>query len=199
MAPATRKLFEKLGQRPWLSDFYLAGGTALALQLGHRTSVDLDFFSEKTFDEERIVQSLAVLGRLQILEKSEQSVTGILDGVKFSFLGYQYPTLQPGLVFDGIDIASIEDIACMKLDALSSRGSKRDFVDVYFIAQKNIPLPDLFDLFERKYASIRLNVVHVKKSLVFFEDAETEPMPAMLMPAVCILVMTLFREQAVVV
>ena len=182
IATPTRKLFNKLATSPWLSDFYLAGGTALALQLGHRTSVDLDFFSEKNFDEAVVIEHLTTLGKLQILKRAPQSVIGTLDGVKFSFLGYMYPLLNTPLRFRSVNIASIEDIACMKLDALSSRGTKRDFIDVHFIASR-ISLSELLGLFNRKFASVGYNMVHIKKSLVFFDDAEDDPMPAMLVPA----------------
>src|SRR5216684_1498349 len=95
LAQPTKALFDKLAQFPWLSAFYLAGGTGLALMLGHRISVDLDFFSEKAFDETELVNKLVAVGKLEILARSPQSITGTLDGVKFSFLGYPYPILTP--------------------------------------------------------------------------------------------------------
>ncbi len=176
LAKPTQKLFGKLTGCPWLSDFYLAGGTALALQLGHRTSVDLDFFTGKAFDEGKMIENLRTIGKLEILQKERQSVTGILDDVKFSFLGYPYPMLRPPTQFQGTSIASIEDIACMKLDALASRGTKRDFIDLYCISQQ-LPLAELMDLFQAKYASVHYNLLHIKKSLVYFDDAEGDPLP----------------------
>jgi predicted nucleotidyltransferase component of viral defense system len=181
LAIPTRKLFGKLSGCSWLSDFYLAGGTALALQFGHRTSVDLDFFAEKAFDEARIVEWLGKVGKVEILKKENASVIGILDDVKFSFLGYPYPLLKAPILFRGIRIASVEDIACMKLDALASRGTKRDFIDLYCIA-KRLPLGGLMALFQEKYASVHYNLVHIKKSLVYFSDAEEEPLPDMRNP-----------------
>jgi predicted nucleotidyltransferase component of viral defense system len=182
LAVPTRKVFDQLAARAWVSTFYLAGGTALALRLGHRISVDLDFFSEAEFNEDQLIGELSSIGTLEILQKAPQSLTGVLDGVKFSFLGYPYPMLNNGEAWNGITIASIEDIGCMKIDALSSRGTKRDFIDVYFIA-KRMPMTALLRLFERKYAAIRYNLLHVKKSLVYFEDAESDPMPRMIVPA----------------
>lgn len=182
LAPATRQVFEKLAECPWTSDFYLAGGTALAMRLGHRVSVDLDFFSGMDFNESQLVERLRETGKLLVFQKAPQSFTGALDGVKLSFLGYKYPTLKEGDGWRGIVIASLQDIACMKLDALSSRGTKRDFVDMFFIA-KLIPLPTLLNLFQEKYASVNYNILHVKKSQAYFEEAEGESMPAMLMPA----------------
>jgi hypothetical protein len=124
LAGPTRELFRTLAGYPWLSDFYLAGNTAPALELGHRTSVNLDFFTEKPFDEANIIKNLARIGRLEILQKERHSVIGILEGVKFSFLGYPYPLLNPMLLSEGTSLASVENIACMKLDALASRGTK---------------------------------------------------------------------------
>jgi hypothetical protein len=180
LAVPTRRVFDRLAARAWISNFYLAGGTALALRLGHRISVDLDFFSEAEFDEGWLIGELSSVGTLEILQKSRRSITGTLDGVKFSFLGYPYPTLKRGEVWNGINIASVQDIACMKLDALSSRGTKRDFIDVYFIAQQ-IPLIEQLRLFEQKYSVVRYNLLHVKKSLVYFEDAESDPLPGMIL------------------
>jgi hypothetical protein len=181
LAQPTANLFKKLSSYPWISEFYLAGGTALALHLGHRMSVDLDFFSTAMFDESVLIEKLLPVGDLEVFQKSMHSVTGSIDGVKYSFLGYTYPLLDKGTEFRGIAIASIEDIACMKLDALSSRGTKRDFVDVYFIC-KEIPLGEVIKMFERKYASVRFNILHLKKSLVYFDDAESDAMPHMLQP-----------------
>jgi len=86
MAPRTRELFDTHAGYPWLSDFYLAGGTALALQLGHRTFMDLDFFTERAFNEEALMVDLAKLGEHQILERDVQSITGLLNGVNSHFL-----------------------------------------------------------------------------------------------------------------
>jgi predicted nucleotidyltransferase component of viral defense system len=195
LAKPTRKLFDKLAESPWISDFYLAGGTALAMRLGHRVSVDLDFFSEKAFNEAALIDKLVSIGDLRIFQKAPRSVTGSIDEVKVSFLGYEYPILTTGTLWSGVTIASMEDIACMKLDALSSRGTKRDFIDLYFIA-KQIPLIDILRLFEQKFAAIRYNILHIKKSLVYFEDAESEPMPKMLVPVEWRAVKEFFIQQA---
>src|ERR1035437_6272526 len=171
LAKSTRRLFDKLAESPWISDFYLAGGTALAMRLGHRISVNLDFFSEKGFNEAALIDKLVSIGDLRIFQKASRSVTGSIDEVKVSFLGYEYPILTAGTLWSGVTIASMEDIACMKLDALSSRGTKRDFIDLYFIAEQ-IPLARILKSFERKYASIKFNVLHIKKSLVYFRSEE---------------------------
>ena len=162
--------------------FYLAGGTAAALYLGHRISGDLDFFSQKEFDESFLISALAASGDFQLEQKATQSVLGILSGTKMSFLGYPYPLLSPLQEFGTLRIADIHDIACMKIDAVSARGARRDFIDLYFILTTITPFSKILPLFEKKYASLTYNLMHVKKSLVYFSDAEEEPMPNMLKP-----------------
>lgn len=175
-----RRVLRLLADLPGIEDFYLAGGTALALYLGHRISGDLDFFSEINFDETILIQKLSRLGKLSLEKKSEQTITGVLDGVKVSFIGYNYPLLAAFKNLNGAKIADISDIACMKIDAIASRGTKRDFVDIYFIVKEGRSLQEILDLFKEKYASLGYNMVHVAKSLVYFEDAENDAMPRML-------------------
>ena len=91
LAKPTRELFDKLGQYPWLSPFYLAGGTALALRLGHRISIDLDFLNDTTFNESTLIEKLLEVGRLEVFQKERQSVIGSLDSVKFSLFGVSIP------------------------------------------------------------------------------------------------------------
>lgn len=164
-----------------LRNFYLAGGTALALHLGHRRSVDLDFFSVDPFNEDMLVATLQALPELSILAKSTQTLHLHVSGIKLSFIGYSYPLLFPLEQFRGLAVADARDIACMKLSALASRGSRRDFVDLYVAAQR-YALPQLLQFFQRKFVQANYSVVHVQKSLVYFVDAEKEPMPAMLLP-----------------
>lgn len=161
--------------------FYLAGGTGSALYLGHRLSGDLDFFTYDNFDEPLLISKLSEIGKFHLEQRSEQTVIGILNNTKLAFFGYRYPLLFPLEKIKGINIANLIDIACMKVDAISSRGSKRDFIDVYFIAMV-APLPKILSSFENKYASINYNMMHIKKSLVYFLDAEDDPMPVMIKP-----------------
>lgn len=176
----TEETFYLMRSVPEIGQFYLAGGTALSLQIGHRISQDLDFFSAQEFNESMLMQKLSAIGEFQLEKNERQTIIGILNGTKISFLGYNYPLLAP-LKNDGnINIADIIDIACMKIDAISNRGAKRDFIDVYFIIQEFFPLKNILEYFNKKYASLNYNVMHVKKSLVYFEDADNEPMPKML-------------------
>lgn len=176
--------------------FYLAGGTAVALHLGHRRSYDLDFFiPERDFSSSWLRQELATLGSLVILHEAPGTFVGTLNGGQISFFIYPYPLLEPFIVTEGIQIAALTDLAAMKLEAISSRGTKRDFIDLYQICQSAIPLPEVIRLFERKYAGIRYSTVHILKSLQYFEDAEPDPMPEMLIPCRWSQVKRFFREE----
>ncbi|MFQ5792108.1 MAG: nucleotidyl transferase AbiEii/AbiGii toxin family protein [Acidobacteriota bacterium] len=159
--------------------FYLAGGTGLALHFGHRRSYDLDFFSGETVDEEALLRDLQGLEGLTVLAKTRQTLELHLGETPVSFMGYPYPLLFATARYSGLEVADPRDIACMKLSAIQSRGTKRDFVDLY-VASKQYPLADLIGLFERKFAALRYNIVHLMKSLTYFEDAEKDPPPDLL-------------------
>lgn len=176
----TKRVLFLLNDKDTIKKFYLAGGTALALQLGHRISNDLDFFSQNGFDENFTIQRLAEMGNFQLEKRAEQTIIGILNDTKVSFFDYNYPLLKEPENIGNIRIADVSDVACMKIDAIASRGTKRDFIDVYFIAKNVISLGDIFVNFEKKFSSLNYNMIHIKKSLVFFEDAEDDASPQML-------------------
>ena len=175
----TERFLSALAQSELVKDFYLAGGTALALQYGHRKSVDLDWFKKESFNTVKLKRDLAALGELTINSEERDTLNLDLAGVKLSFLGYPYKLLFPLLHWQGIKLADHRDIACMKLDAASSRGSKKDFIDLYFFLQ-NHSLSYLLKLFEKKYKNIKYNKLHILKSLTYFTDADSEPMPIMI-------------------
>lgn len=179
LAPETRRVLETVAKEPRIDDFYLAGGTALALQVGHRESVDLDFFSFTDFKRDELKIALSVCGRYMLTNEEEGTLDGSLDDVKLSFLRYEYPMLFPLIPFGGIHLADIRDIGCMKLDAVSSRGSKKDFIDIFFLL-KQFLLEELIGFFEKKYSHIQYNKLHILKSLTYFSEAEDEPFPKML-------------------
>ncbi len=177
----TQRVFSEIG-KPLAQDFYLAGGTALAIQLGHRLSIDLDWFTGNQFSNSFLKNKLSGLGNFELTGEDEGTVHGVLDDVRVSFLRYSYPLLFPLIDFENAKLADERDIAAMKIDAVSSRGSKKDFVDLYFLLEK-YSLPELIDFFEKKYSNIKFNKLHILKSLTYFEDAEKEPMPEMLKQA----------------
>jgi predicted nucleotidyltransferase component of viral defense system len=178
---ATEQTLEELLRARVLESFYLAGGTGLALYLGHRRSADLDFFKTEAFDEETLLQRLQQIPGLALVAKGSATLHMMIQGTKTSFLGYDYPLLYPLVSFHGIQVADPRDIAGMKISAVASRGSRRDFVDVYAVSQK-YGLEKLLQTFQKKFAKVNYSMVHVLKSLTYFEDAEREPMPDMLVP-----------------
>lgn len=164
-----------------LTPFYLAGGTGLALQLGHRHSLDLDFFTSETFDPELLLQNAQQLGGLAVLDRGSQTLHLQFRNAKVSFLGFAYPLLFSCALFRGVKVADARDIACMKISALAGRGAKRDFVDLYAVSQR-YELPLLLELFQKKFSQVNYSRVHLLKSLTYFEDAEKDPMPDMRAP-----------------
>jgi len=146
--------------------------------LGHRKSIDLDFFSSSFPKFEILVAELKTLNP-KVINQDKGTLDLYIDGVKVSFLEYKYPLVGDFLEFDQVKVASLEDIACMKLSAISSRGSKKDFIDLYFILQK-FSLGELLDLFEKKFKGVDYQMSHILKSLVYFEEAEKQPDPEFL-------------------
>ncbi|HQV94798.1 MAG TPA: nucleotidyl transferase AbiEii/AbiGii toxin family protein [Anaerolineales bacterium] len=193
MRVVLREFFHsKIGNR-----FYLAGGTALSLQLGHRRSVDLDLFSP-TEDipsiRASLEESLSAL-KPELSDASWGNLVFIANNVRVGFFGYGYALLNPLVRDENLRLASIEDIAMMKMDALLSRANRKDFYDLYFISQK-VPLKSLLDLAPKKYPSVRDFEVQVTKRLVYFESAEHDPDPILLQPVSWDAVKNYFAEQA---
>ncbi len=176
---ATQRVLAKIAQSGLAADFYLAGGTALALQLGHRQSIDLDWFSAKALNNDVLKSKLAKLGDFELASEDKNTIHGSLRGVKVSFLNYPYGLLFPLVDFGNVQLADERDIAAMKIDAVSARGSRKDFIDIYFLLRK-YSLSELVGFFEKKYAGLNYNKLHIIKSLGFFADAEKEPLPVML-------------------
>ena len=164
-----------------LDRFYLAGGTGLALQFGHRLSLDLDFFAKEQFDEEMLLQRVQALDGFALVAKAPYTLHATVQETKVSFLGYAYPVLFPTNPFLEVAVADPRDIACMKVSAVAGRGTKRDFVDLYLCA-KQYGLKEILRLFDQKFAQTHYSRIHILKSLTFFSDAEKDPMPHMLVP-----------------
>jgi len=162
-----------------LDRFYLAGGTGLALQFGHRLSLDLDFFAKEQFDEETLLQRVQTLDGFALVAKAPHTLHATIQETKVSFLGYAYPVLFPTHPFLDVPVADPRDIACMKVSAIAGRGTKRDFVDLYLCAER-YGLKEILRLFDQKFAQTNYSRIHILKSLTFFSDAEKDPMPHML-------------------
>ncbi len=183
LSPAARQNLATIASTALASRFYLAGGTAVALHLGHRLSYDLDFFTpERSFPADLPRRELGHRGELAVTQEDAGTFLGTFNGVRISFFIYPYSLLEAPADLEGIQVAGLPDLAAMKLDAISSRGKKRDFIDLYGICQAAFSLEQVIQQFERKYAGVNYSMVHLLKSLTYFEDAEDDPMPQMLIP-----------------
>ncbi|OGQ55964.1 MAG: hypothetical protein A3I75_06085 [Deltaproteobacteria bacterium RIFCSPLOWO2_02_FULL_50_16] len=165
-----------------LAGWVLAGGTGLALQIGHRVSEDFDFFRTDKYQIKRLHETVKEIGTYETLQEDDKTLTVMVSGIKTSFFCVPDPFIFKTIPYRFFSIADIRDIALMKLIAISGRGSKKDFIDLYAILRKKITLQELVGLVPRKYGSGRANIYHILKSLTYFDDAEKEPVPRMLEP-----------------
>ena len=177
----TLGLLKELMTMPELKDFFLVGGTALALRLGHRFSIDLDLFTLEEFDSESLLTDIKAKFEVTEVEKSKNTLNLSIEfpknsdnNVKIDLIRYAYPLLKPVAEIDGIRLLEIEDIIPMKLSAVAARGSKKDFYDIYFLL-KGYTLEDMFGFFDRKFDN--MNKFHIIKSLTYFDDADKETDP----------------------
>jgi len=154
----------------------LVGGTSLALQLGHRVSVDLDFFGELTADKISILNALNKIGKVITINFTENINIYTINGIKVDIVNYSYPWLSSILKEDDLYLADVKDISAMKLAAITGRGTKKDFIDLYFIL-KQYSLNQLLEFYQQKYADG--SVWMVLKSLAYFDDADDELTPKM--------------------
>jgi len=183
ITPTMCEVLRFIGQCPFAQRFYLAGGTGLALRLGHRRSVDLDFFSatdEVTLGTRQEIVRAFVPLTPQVLEDVDGNLLLEVEGFHVGFFGYGYRLLAPTDYAQGVAIAGIADIGLMKLDALISRGSRKDFYDLYVIARQ-IPLAELLRLAKPKYPYARDFELMAVESLVLFENADRDLQPMLLM------------------
>lgn len=191
----TKANLEILTKEAVLKNFYLAGGTGAALQLKHRVSLDLDFFTKEDINIKILIQKIKTLEKFSIERETENTLIGIFNRTRVSFLKYDYPLLFDPKPIKEINVADLRDIGCMKIDAISSRGTKRDFIDLFFICKELISLNNLLGLFKRKYKSVNYNMMHILKSLIYFEDAENNPMPKMIVHVSWQKVKSFFKEE----
>lgn len=177
--PQTLKSLQRLAQTKCVKQYYLAGGTALTLYLSHRVSYDLDFFSQSPVSPQEIIRELQPIGKLELFQNESGTFNGVFNSTKLSLFEYPYEPLESPIVFNGVQIASLNDILTMKLEAVASRGVKRDFIDLYFLLQQT-SLDSAIKLFERKFSEQNVSTAHLLKSLMYFVDADPEPHPNML-------------------
>ena len=175
--PNTLELLNKLIHLPILEQMRLVGGTALALQYGHRCSVDLDFFGQTTEDIDELTNILAQsVDEIVRLGCSKRIKAYMLNGVKVDIVNYDYPWIDEAIVENGIRLASPKDIAAMKVNAIIGRGTKKDFIDMYFLLQ-HYSFDEIMQFYLAKYTEG--SEYRALLSMAYFEDAEPQPMPRM--------------------
>ena len=180
VAPDTLELLKTIVSKPEMKGFRLVGGTALALQYGHRQSVDLDFFGSPTVSQEDTIDVLSSLGNITIHNRTDKILQVVLRGIKVDVIDYsRYGWIDPPVVDGGIVRASPRDIAAMKINAIEGRGSRKDFVDIYMLLQ-HYTLSELLDFYSMKYPNY--SIFRALLSLTYFDDAETQAMPKIFIP-----------------
>ena len=175
VSPSTFELLNKVSSIPELENFNLAGGTALALQIGHRISFDLDFFGRQNFTTEEIIEALTL--PLTIISQSKNILILNIQNVKVDFVNYRYPLLEEPLLAGNVRLLKPQDIAAMKMAAIAGRGRKRDFFDLYFLCE-HFTLRQMLDFYNQKYDDG--SELMVAKSLTYFDDAEEDEDPKLL-------------------
>lgn len=174
--PHTLELLRQLMEAPLLRQTRLVGGTALALQYGHRSSVDLDFLGDVQATTEELSQCLGQLGKVTLLGQGKMIKGFALDDVRIDIVNYTYPWLEEAVIEDGLRLASPTDIAAMKVYAIENRGSRKDFIDMYFLL-KHYSLDEVLSFYRRKYPEHSEFVA--LRCLTYFDDAESFAMPKM--------------------
>lgn len=180
--PETLGILKKLMQLNLLKNTRLVGGTALALQLGHRFSVDIDLFGNNlSFDNALLREEFATIGQFEATTLDSQKVinSGYLDDIKLDIVSYKYPWLDPEIIENEVRMASLKDISAMKISAIGSRGAKKDFYDLYFLLEI-YSIYEILDFFRQKYSID--NVFHFVQSLTYFDDADKTEQPKTFKP-----------------
>lgn len=182
ITPSCTAALQYLSKQAFIRDYYLAGGTALALQLGHRLSTDLDWFSTTQSlligERDAIRAALEESQSSEITSEKDGMLFGRLYGADVSFIYQQHPLLYPTVIYQGINLASPVDIGLMKLAAINSRGTRRDFIDLYCMRDL-VGVDDLLALVPTKYANRPSFLAVAARALAYFDDAEQQAMPDM--------------------
>ncbi len=177
------QILRKFGREFDRRGFYLGGGTALAIYFGHRLSVDLDWFTSNAIEDPLLLaESLCGSGLgFRTTQSAPGTLHGTFMGVRVSFLEYRYPLLQSLMPWKEMNcsLASLDDLACMKLSAIANRGARKDFCDIYMLGTKHRSLPEMLRLYQRKFKMD--DIGPVLYGLSYFDDAESERMPRMLL------------------
>lgn len=175
---STLELLKQLQQKDYLKGFHLVGGTALALKMGHRKSVDLDLFSNFSFDTTQLLENLSADFPFKLLFSAKNTLKGSIDKVQVDILAHRYPLIAPPVYIESINMLSIEDIVAMKLNAITVNGQRvKDFIDIYYLLNL-FTVEEMTGLYKKKYA--QYNDTNVLKSLCWFDDVDLSDWPVLL-------------------
>jgi hypothetical protein len=175
----TLELIQKLQSDVFFEKFTLVGGTALALQIGHRISIDIDFFTREAFDQQGMLQHLEREYRFQEQYSHTNTLKGIINGVFVDLLRHDYKYIAEPMNIMGMRLASKQDIAAMKVNAITGNGTRvKDFIDIYFLL-KEFSFSEIIGFYKKKYDS--RNDFHAVKSLTYFEDIDADVWPKMVL------------------
>lgn len=178
ISPKTLDLLIRLQQKEYLKGFYLVGGTALALQIGHRTSIDIDLFSDFGFDTSQLLENLSADFNFKLFFSASNTLKGSIEDVQVDILAHRYPYVSPPLRIENISMLSTEDIIAMKLNAISVSGQRiKDFIDIYYLLN-SYSIDDMIHFYKKKY--VGFNEVNVLKSLTWYEDIDHSDWPVLL-------------------
>ena len=169
----TLELLTEIMKRPYFHNLRLVGGTALALQIGHRKSIDLDFFGKLALTQEGIFENLNKL-QVSLIYKTPNIFSYSVNNVKVDFVNYPYDWIDQAIIIDDIIMASQKDIGAMKINAITGRGKRKDFYDLYYLLH-HFSLPEIFSWFDQKYPDGNRMLAY--RSITYFEDAEAEEDP----------------------
>ncbi len=175
--PDTLELLKAISTQPEVKELRLVGGTALALQYGHRQSVDLDFFGKLPEDKDELIDVVRRVGDVTVLNRSKIILQMVVNQVKVDFVDYsRYPWIDEPILGDGFVLASDKDIAAMKINAIMGRGTRKDFIDLYVLLQ-HYSLTQIMDFYRQKYPEF--SEYRALLSMTYFDDAEMQDMPLM--------------------
>ena len=178
--PATLELIKSLQSRDYLKGFNLVGGTALALYLGHRRSIDIDLFSNFDFDVATTIELIQQDFSLQIYQTARNTIKGSIENINVDIIAHKYPLLNKPTEIDGIRLLSEPDIIAMKLNAISVSGQRsKDFIDIFFAMENDrYFIADMLKFYQTKYN--QSGEMHVLKSLIYFDDVDLSDWPVLL-------------------
>lgn len=175
---STLELLRQLQQKDYMKGFYLVGGTALALKMGHRKSVDLDLFSNFSFDTTQLLENLSADFPFKLLFSANNTLKGSINKVQVDILAHRYPLVAEPVNVENISMLSNEDIVAMKLNAITMSGQRvKDFIDIYYLLN-TFSVEEMIGFYKKKYS--QYNDANVLKSLCWFDDVDLSDWPVLL-------------------